>query len=56
MAPNLHLAVSTGGVVNGNGNNKKKRRKLIIWGSVVGSTRAPDRGRSVRGDARRHQD
>jgi HlyD family secretion protein len=34
MAPNLHLAVSTGGVVNGNGNNKKKRRKLIIWGSV----------------------
>jgi HlyD family secretion protein len=36
MAPNLHLAVSTGGVVNGNGTNKKKRRKLIIWGSVVG--------------------
>jgi HlyD family secretion protein len=35
MAPNLHLAVSTGGVVNGNGNNKKKRRKLIIWGSIV---------------------
>ncbi len=35
MAPNLHLAVSTGGVVNGNGNNKKKRRKLIIWGIVV---------------------
>jgi len=35
MAPNLHLAVYTGGVVNGNGNNKKKRRKLIIWGSVV---------------------
>ena len=35
MAPNLHLAVSTGGVVNGNGNNKKKRRKLIIWGTVV---------------------
>ena len=35
MAPNLHLAVSTGGVVNGIGNNKKKRRKLIIWGSVV---------------------
>jgi HlyD family secretion protein len=34
MAPNLHLAASTGGVVNGNGNNKKKRRKLIIWGSV----------------------
>ena len=34
MAPNLHLAVSTGGVVNGNGNNKKKRRKLIIWGSI----------------------
>ena len=35
MAPNLHLAVNTGGVVNGNGNNnKKKRRKLIIWGSV----------------------
>src|SRR5579862_936645 len=36
MAPNLHLAASTGGVVNGNGNNKKKRRKLIIWCSVVG--------------------
>ena len=36
MAPNLHLAVSTGGVVNGNGTNKKKRRKLIIWVSVVG--------------------
>ena len=35
MAPNLHLAVSTGGVVNGNGTNKKKRRKLIIWGIVV---------------------
>ena len=35
MGPNLHLAVSTGGVVNGNGNNKKKRRKLIIWGSMV---------------------
>src|SRR6202158_1605540 len=35
MAPNLHLAVSTGGVVNGNGNNKKKRRRLIIWGSIV---------------------
>src|ERR1700686_4790980 len=35
MAPNLHLAVSAGGVVNGNGNNKKKRRKLIIWGSIV---------------------
>ena len=34
MAPNLHLAASTGGVVNGNGNGKKKRRKLIIWGSV----------------------
>ncbi len=34
MAPNLHLAVSTGGVVNGNGNNKKKRRRLIIWGSI----------------------
>src|ERR1700726_1077529 len=34
MAPNLHLAVSSGGVVNGNGNNKKKRRKLIIWGSI----------------------
>src|SRR5438445_135817 len=34
MAPNLHLAVSTGGVVNGNGNNKKKRRKLIIWGGL----------------------
>ncbi len=36
MAPNLHLAISTGGVVNGNGNSKKKRRKLIIWGGVVG--------------------
>jgi HlyD family secretion protein len=36
MAPDLHLALSTGGVVNGNGTNKKKRRKLIIWGSVVG--------------------
>src|ERR1700688_846415 len=35
MAPNLHLAVSTGGVVNGNGNNKKKRRKLFIWGGIV---------------------
>ena len=35
MAPNLHLAVSTGGGVNGNGNNKKKRRKLIIWGAIV---------------------
>src|SRR5579862_7508239 len=35
MGPNLRLAVSTGGVVNGNGNNKKKRRKLIIWGSIV---------------------
>ncbi len=35
MAPNLHLAVSTGGVVNGNGTNKKKRRKWIIWGSIV---------------------
>jgi len=36
MAPNLQLAVSRGGVVNGNGTNgKKKRRKLIIWGSVV---------------------
>ena len=34
MAPNLHLAVSRGGIVNGNGNNKKKRRRLIIWGSV----------------------
>jgi HlyD family secretion protein len=34
MAPNLHLAANTGGVVNGNGTNKKKRRKLIIWGSV----------------------
>jgi HlyD family secretion protein len=34
MAPNLHLAVSTGGVVNGNGNHKKKRRRLIIWGSI----------------------
>src|SRR5579862_6638395 len=36
MGPNLRLAASTGGVVNGNGTNKKKRRKLIIWGSVVG--------------------
>src|SRR5213082_1596111 len=36
MAPNLHLTVSTGGVVNGSGNPKKKRRKLIIWGSIVG--------------------
>jgi len=36
MAPNLHLAVPIGGVVNGNGNNKKKRRRLIIWGSIVG--------------------
>jgi HlyD family secretion protein len=36
MAPNLHLAIIRGGVVNGNGTNgKKKRRKLIIWGSVV---------------------
>src|SRR5256885_13166737 len=35
MAPNLHLAISTGGVVNGSGNPKKKRRKLIIWGSVA---------------------
>src|SRR5271165_5512066 len=35
MAPNLHLAKSRGGGVNGNGNNKKKRRKLIIWGSIV---------------------
>src|ERR1700688_424550 len=35
MAPNLHLAVSTGGVVNGNGNNKKKRRKLFIYGGIV---------------------
>src|SRR5579872_6355093 len=36
MAPNLHLAINRGGVVNGNGTNgKKKRRKLIIWGSVV---------------------
>ena len=36
MAPNLHLAIHTGGVVNGNvTNGKKKRRKLIIWGSVV---------------------
>src|ERR1700687_4221641 len=34
MAPNLHLAVSSGGVVNGNGNIKKKRRRLIIWGSI----------------------
>jgi HlyD family secretion protein len=34
MAPNLTLAISRGGVVNGNGNSKKKRRKLIIWGSV----------------------
>lgn len=36
MAPNLHLAIHRGGVVNGNGNNgKKKRRRLIIWSSVV---------------------
>src|ERR1700751_1706060 len=35
MAPNLTLATSRGGVVNGNGNNKKKRRRLIIWGTVV---------------------
>src|SRR5580692_11005287 len=35
MAPNLHLAASTGGGVNGNGNGKKKRRRLIIWGSIV---------------------
>src|SRR5579864_6429943 len=35
MAPNLHLAVSRGGIVNGNGNHKKKRRRLIIWGTVV---------------------
>ena len=36
MAPNLQLAVSRGGVVNGNGTNgKKKRRRLIIWGSVI---------------------
>ena len=34
MAPNLHLAVSRGGIVNGNGNHKKKRRRLIIWSSV----------------------
>jgi len=34
MAPELHLARSRGGVVNGNGNHKKKRRRLIIWGSV----------------------
>src|SRR6201987_2922882 len=34
MAPNLHLAVRTGGVVNGNGTNgKKQRRKLNMWGS-----------------------
>jgi len=36
MAPNLHLAVRTGGTVNGNGTHmKKKRRRLIIWGSIV---------------------
>ena len=36
MAPNLQLAIRTGGTVNGNGTNgKKKRRRLIIWGSVV---------------------
>src|ERR1700730_10793506 len=34
MAPNLHLAVSSGGVVNGNGHNKKKRRKLFIYGGI----------------------
>jgi HlyD family secretion protein len=40
MAPNLHLAVPRGGVVNGNGNNnngnnKKKRRRIIIWVSIA---------------------
>jgi HlyD family secretion protein len=35
MAPNLHLAVPRGGVVNGNGNNKKKRRRIIIWSSIA---------------------
>src|SRR5580658_2491594 len=35
MAPHLHSAISTGGVVNGNGHSKKKRRKLMIWGGVV---------------------
>jgi HlyD family secretion protein len=35
MAPNLHLTIPTGGVVNGNGNHKKKRSKLMIWGIVV---------------------
>src|SRR5437899_5421393 len=34
MAPNLHLAVSTGAIVNGNGNNKKKRRKVSIYGRI----------------------
>jgi HlyD family secretion protein len=34
MSPNLTVAISRGGVVNGNGNSKKKRRRLIIWGSV----------------------
>jgi len=34
MAPNLHLAVPRGGVVNGNVNGKKKRRRLMIWGGV----------------------
>ena len=35
MAPHLHLAVSQGGVVNGNGNNKKKRRRIIMWSSIA---------------------
>ena len=34
MAPNLHLAASTGGVVNGNGHNKKKRRRVMVWGGI----------------------
>jgi HlyD family secretion protein len=36
MAPHLTLAISRGGVVNGNSNSKKKRRRVIIWGSIVG--------------------
>ncbi|MGB8061925.1 MAG: efflux RND transporter periplasmic adaptor subunit [Candidatus Sulfotelmatobacter sp.] len=35
MAPNLHLAVPRGGVVNGSGNNKKKRRRIILWVSIA---------------------
>jgi len=35
MAPDLHLAVPQGGIVNGNGNHKKKRRRIIIWVSIA---------------------